>query len=247
MISGLEFLSFMTVTASEPVASHSHNCFELVYYIRGTGISTIDNTPFSYTGGSFCVILPGVAHSQSHHIDTEVIFIGFNFDNNPFALYNDLCKDNKEQTILDHMLKMKTELLEKNPHYIIKLEFLLKSLLIEVTRLKASSPSVDAEFTYIKRFIRENCSQKIDKELLSELSGYSYNRFRYLFKQDTGLSPLNYIIHHRIEKAKALLESSPHKVTAVAADCGFYDHSQFCAFFKRYTGMTPGEYRNEHS
>jgi AraC-like DNA-binding protein len=51
----------------------------------------------------------------------------------------------------------------------------------------------------------------------------------------------------RMEKAKQLLEKSSLKITAIAAQVGLRDATQFIVEFRRATGQTPGAYRQSHS
>lgn len=62
-----------------------------------------------------------------------------------------------------------------------------------------------------------------------------------LFKAEVGLSPHAYLIHFRLQQAKALLDNGDSAADA-AADCGFSDQSHFIRHFKAAYGVTPGQY-----
>ncbi|MBE6546671.1 MAG: helix-turn-helix domain-containing protein [Ruminococcaceae bacterium] len=70
--------------------------------------------------------------------------------------------------------------------------------------------------------------------------------FRKLFKQRMGISPRQFIIDLRIQKAKQLLSEGSLKIWAIAEACGFGDSYHFCKSFKQHTGMTPQEYRKSN-
>ncbi len=245
MRSYFEFLYYKTVYPQDHVPPHTHDCIELVYYISGSGTTSIDKTLFQYSPGTFSINLPGFTHDQEHCTDTQTIYIGFNYSDYPFRLENRLYHDGPDRIILSHLNEMKKEIIEKRSYYRIKLEDLLRSLLIEINRLGSDPTHPGDEFIYIRKFITENCTQTIDTRTLAEIAGYSYHRFRYLFKQETGSSPVNYILYQKIEKAKVLLATTSLTITAIASECGFYDHSQFCRYFRNNTGSTPGEYRKQ--
>ncbi|WP_256252817.1 AraC family transcriptional regulator [Paenibacillus sp. UNC496MF] len=63
-----------------------------------------------------------------------------------------------------------------------------------------------------------------------------------MFKQSTGLSPYQYFIRLRIEKAKMLLTSRGYTIGEIAAILGFTDQSHMNRQFKRITGLAPKEY-----
>ena len=76
---------------------------------------------------------------------------------------------------------------------------------------------------------------------IAHLSAYHFAR---QFKASTGLSPYQYVIVRRVERAQQLLrEGDDLSLAAVAAGAGFSDQSQFSHHFKRRLGMTPGQFR----
>jgi AraC family transcriptional regulator len=72
-----------------------------------------------------------------------------------------------------------------------------------------------------------------------DLSPFHFSR---VFKQHTGLSPYQFLLQQRIERAKQLLVRGEHSVSEVALAVGFYDQSHFSLHFKRLSGMTPGQF-----
>lgn len=65
---------------------------------------------------------------------------------------------------------------------------------------------------------------------------------RKLFIKDMGISPKQYIIEHRFQKAKSLLTDSVLPITAISEKCGFSSVYHFCRAFKQKAGQTPTEY-----
>jgi AraC family transcriptional regulator len=92
-------------------------------------------------------------------------------------------------------------------------------------------------------FIEEHLGSDIGIATLAELSGYSSDHFARLFKQGFGLSPYQYILQRRVERAKSLLRDRTHSITEVAMLCGFASQAHFHTTFKARTGVTPGVYR----
>lgn len=82
---------------------------------------------------------------------------------------------------------------------------------------------------------------------VSEIAGYlkiSPEYFRKIFKEKHGVSPRRYIILRRIETAKELILSDEVKRSEIFALVGYDSDSYFCTEFKRHTGQTPLEYKN---
>jgi AraC-like DNA-binding protein len=239
----LEFLYYTILDHTFYVNFHRHECFELVYYINGSGSTTIDGHTYRYSPNTFSIMIPGAYHDQKHDKKTEVIYIGFTYSQQPFEIHNSLYCDLPTESILNAMKFMKTEFVGRCKYSDIKLDSLLKSLLVDVGRTMDETVNREHVFAYIEMFIQENCGQKIDMRNLAQLSGYSYNRFRYLFKESTGQSPIEYILIQRINKAKRLLMQTQMGISDIAQECGFYDHSQFSHIFKRIEGITPYKYK----
>lgn len=95
--------------------------------------------------------------------------------------------------------------------------------------------------TYIKNYIQENLSELITVDHLVKLANMSKSSLFRLFKNELGITPMEYIIRERIHKAKVLLK----KTVSVKETCfslGFNDVNYFVRLFKSRVGVTPGAY-----
>jgi AraC family transcriptional regulator len=92
-------------------------------------------------------------------------------------------------------------------------------------------------------FIEEHLGSDIGIATLAALAGYSPDHFARLFKQSFGLSPYQYILQRRVERAKSLLRGRAHSIAEVAMLCGFASQAHFHTTFKARTGVTPGVFR----
>ena len=88
----------------------------------------------------------------------------------------------------------------------------------------------------------------IDKvKLYSEINalGVSRNRLIYLFKNQYGFTPVEYINKLRADKAAELLKCTDVSILDISLQCGFGCTSSFYGAFKRYYKVSPGEYRRQ--
>ena len=76
-----------------------------------------------------------------------------------------------------------------------------------------------------------------------ELSQLPERTFKRRFVQATGMAPLDYVHHVRLEEAKQMLERGSDPVEAIAVDVGYSDSSFFSRLFRRKVGLTPVQYR----
>lgn len=96
-------------------------------------------------------------------------------------------------------------------------------------------------------FIENNFEQKISVEELANMTAISRRNFVRRFKKATANTPLEYIQRVKIEAAKKSLESSTNNVSDVMFEVGYNDTKAFRNMFKKYTGLSPIEYRNKYN
>lgn len=91
--------------------------------------------------------------------------------------------------------------------------------------------------------VRADCSLPYSQLNLSRSLGLTPAYFCRLFREKTGQHFSTFLTRTRMEKAQSLLaEPGAHALGDVASACGYPNKSYFCQVFKKYTGMTPGEY-----
>ena len=92
-------------------------------------------------------------------------------------------------------------------------------------------------------YLNDNYTENVTVEQLAQLSNYSVAQFRKLFKRLMHLSPSHYITQVRLNAAKNLLRTTDKRITDIAVETGFCDHSHFIKAFRAATGQTPNEFR----
>jgi AraC family transcriptional regulator len=91
--------------------------------------------------------------------------------------------------------------------------------------------------------IETDLSQNLSLSVLANTVGLSEYHFLRMFKQSTGLTPHQYVIDQRIERAKELLQRTDMTVTEIAYLLGFSTPAHFTHHFRRKTGVTPSDLR----
>ena len=94
-----------------------------------------------------------------------------------------------------------------------------------------------------KGLYSENYSKKISLDEICRNLYLSTTYFSFIFKKETGQNYMEYLTGIRMEKAKELLGTTTKKVYEIAGDVGYSDYKYFTAQFKKYTGMSPKDYR----
>ena len=110
-------------------------------------------------------------------------------------------------------------------------------------RLSASRQSDDAVITRCQLWVADHYGEPSPVAAMTRLSGLAERSFVRRFQQATGLSPLQYVHHVRLEEAKQLLEGSEDSIEAIAGQVGYEDAGYFARLFKREVNLTPAQYR----
>lgn len=106
--------------------------------------------------------------------------------------------------------------------------------------------TVSSQVAKAESYIKENYSNpELSLNMITEHLAISTSYFSAIFKAKTGSTFVEYLTHVRMEKAKQILAFTDRRAYEVAEDVGFSDPHYFSVAFKRVTGVTPKEYRDQ--
>lgn len=97
--------------------------------------------------------------------------------------------------------------------------------------------------TLVTDYINEHLDRDLKLSDISAIAHISPYHFSRLFKQSLGVTPHQYILRSRINKAKYLLQHSKLSIAEIAIEVGFCDPSHLTRYFKRVFGATPKQFR----
>lgn len=117
-------------------------------------------------------------------------------------------------------------------------------LVMKIAKNNVDSERVDSRVRVAVKFINENYASKITLAQLAEMSYVSENYFSKLFMRAMKQNVTDYITSCRIEKAKEFLLQTDIKIGKIAEMVGVEDPAYFHRMFKKYTGMTPNNFRS---
>lgn len=101
----------------------------------------------------------------------------------------------------------------------------------------------DRQLLQVTDFINDRLVDDIKLSDLAQLLGVSPFHFSRLFKQSMGITPHQYLLQQRLERAKQLLKQTELSVMEIAMLCGFSSHSHLGKCLRQHTGMTPKSFR----
>ncbi len=250
--------------AGYEMKEHSHDFLMLYYAPSGSCTVMIDHTDYQLEQGDIAVIsahhLHGHRKSQSpiFHLGYENLYVkGCPVNSLPvdhpvvtpkryarqiYSCYRAIMEEQSEKEAgWELMTRVKS---------IEFLTWLIKEImpqespkLDQYIQLKMYDKGTIARM--ITAYFKENYMKKISVE---ELSHYTYLSTTYvtkIFKEETGSTPINYLISIRMNKAKDLLQDQTLSVKEVAKSVGYDDPYYFSKLFKKHCGISPTLYRKE--
>lgn len=128
-------------------------------------------------------------------------------------------------------------------------EGLIKMILSEHLEKKAQKNETSQRKTHCeeaKKYMQNNFHKRLTVEDVANHLCLSRAYLRNIFHQYNGLSPQQYLISLRIERAKELLQIGSFSVSSIAHSVGFSDVLVFSKFFKTHTGASPSDYKKKY-
>ena len=238
-------LVYYNHSPKEYVLAHKHNYYELVFYKEGEGHVDIYKEQKKYEKNSVFIVKPGVLHDEFSYTDSIVYIVLFESDE---PIKNTFTKISSEKAeLIDDWFNIAfDEYKNQNSKYEDYVNSLFKLILLETLRSTKHSNKKKNDYLYIrhaKKYIQENYVKDIDFQMLAKSSGYSYGRFRHIFKEGTNTTLKQYLLNVRLDTAKKHLEMTDKSVHDIGVLCGFSNDSQFVAFFTKNMGISPLKFR----
>jgi len=242
----LAFLQTTEFDHEHYVVNHSHQALEIVYYLQGSGTSSIDGMCHRYAQNTFTITPAGMAHDETHDDAVSTICLGLTHAG--LDAYQG-CWCDAEACLGSTMQRLLQEMHDQLPGH----EDICQGMLWEIRGLiqrltrntaKKHSPAVLVEraLTHILR----NEGQLSVEDLSNHLF-VSKSYLRHLFHEYSSQSPMRHIIQVRLARAEALLQQTDMPISKVADACGFDNPYYFSRLFTQVYGQSPTQFRRHNT
>ncbi len=248
---------------------HDHDFTEFTYILSGKGKYFVEGNVYEVAAGDVIMCNPGVKHQnivvnpKEPTVEFFAGFTDFHFKNMPpnsiilrdggYILHT---STNTKQEISRHCYEMIAE----NSSNQVGKYFMLKAHLIQIlllivrditvvedsSQLGCNFESYNKKYAVKKiiNYLNENYESKISLDQIAHNMYLSPVYISKIFKEETGESPINYLIKIRLEKAKdILLHSKGGSIKSIANKVGYEDVYHFSKLFKKYYGISPLYYK----
>lgn len=237
----------------------SHNDYVLHFVCSGKGTYVVNQTAYTLTKGDFFLIHP---HTKIHYYADDrdpwsYIWIGFQGENAATCI-EQAALDMQHLTgryddtalILSYIQEM---LLAKENTFTNELKrqvALLHIFTALIDKRQQSMAQISDELrtrpSYVQMacdYILDHYAENIKISQIAKHIGIDRSYMTNLFKEILGISPSEYLINCRLERAAQYLKTTDMRISSIAAKVGYQDALTFSKRFKHHYHMTPSEYR----
>ncbi|CAG7634980.1 HTH-type transcriptional activator Btr [Paenibacillus solanacearum] len=233
--------------------------------IRGKGTFTINGTHYPAEAGRLFSFAPGmvVERSSDPEQPLEYYFLRFHYTE---------CYEEKEQWIyrsaaesrfplegmytvtntpqLIYLFEQLDTLWKRRGHMTaMRRKIIIQELLLTLVadfRTQKAEGDTTAAIEQTQDYMVSHYQEPLTLESLAQMAGLSVSHYSRLFKKYVGYSPIDYLTHLRVDRAKELLVLSEYRLKSIAGSVGYTDEFYFSRIFKKVTGFSPREYAKKH-
>lgn len=245
---------------------HWHTELEVVRIVSGRLTLYVNNSEYDMSGGDVAIVSSGALHRAEPY---ECVYECAVFDisvasgyggRRVFDMMRPIISSDTEISVScpyakDVICELIDALARGEDYYELRVSSLITELVRTLYLAGAIEPMrADGGRGSNRRAAIALLIDKIEKEYSHRLSlcelaatvGMNEKYMCRIFKEFTGMTPLDYANRVRIDRACHNMTVNRMNVTEAAFECGFNELSYFSKVFKKYKGMSPGQYRRRY-
>ncbi|MDF2724290.1 MAG: transcriptional regulator, AraC family [Paenibacillus sp.] len=248
---------------AQPLRTTRHHSCWLI--IKGKGTVTINGTHYPAEPGKLFFYTPGMQVERRSDVEQPMEYYFFRFHytesyeekeqwiyrsqaESPFPLSGMYSLQNTPQII--YWMEQLLILWQRRGHVtamrrkIVLQEFWLA--LLQDFRAQKIAGDTTAAIEMTQEYMIQHYQEPLTLEALAQLVGLSVSHYSRLFKKVIGYSPIDYLTHLRMDRAKELLMMYDYRLKSIAHSVGYNDEFYFSRIFKKVVGLSPREYAKRH-
>lgn len=259
------FSEEMIRSFSERQGNHKHDVYHMLYFFNGANEILVANNPVEVRAGQLVLIDPDVFHSiaPARPDACEVYTFLFTYQNSsggllripfdrlihlltgvniePGPVYHDLNGN------LGSIFSSIEEIMSGSPELRLqKAAYCLGGAINELTALSIRATDrfqMPEDILGLRKYMARHLKEDISIQDLIDVSSLSRSTLMERFKKYCGVSPIDFLINARLERAKTFLVYSDKSIKEIAWECGFNSPFYFNKMFKKRIHITPGCFR----
>ncbi|PLR76708.1 hypothetical protein CU633_14210 [Bacillus sp. V3-13] len=235
---------------------HKHEHTEILFIQEGQGDFKINGAVYTLNRGDLLLINPHIEHGAAASVEMNIRGFSLTIANLQLSgLPKGSIIQSDDSPILkaqEHHMTINKYIEDINEEFKNKdlgsqeiISSLLQTLIIKILRTLHSTKSNDNSSISekVKKYISENYNSDISLNELANIVYVNPYHLAHTFKDEVGISPIQYLIKHRIEVAKSMLLHTNLTIREIAYKVGYPNANYFNLLFKKFTGQSPGKFR----
>lgn len=238
---------------------HTHSYAELFYVVGGMGHILIDQELHPVSPRQLVIINPNVMHTEVSLNASPLEYVVLGIEG--LELPADANTDSRFK-ILDHhdidsIWTCLRNILQESQNDLPGNETICQAYMeILVTRLMRSTnlalnddplPSSNSQCVTVRRYIDAHFKESLTLDHLAEVAHVNKYYLAHSFKEEFGVSPINYQLNRRIEESCYLLRQTDLSLSQISRILGFSSPSYFSQIFRKTKQTSPSEFRKQAS
>ncbi len=226
--------------------NHSHNHYEIIITTLGDGVTLVQGDERTVSKGTVAVMPPNISHSHFSKDGYSDMFI--HVEDFEMNIKSPLFCLDETGAILTLGKMLLTVFIQREENHQAISDSLLCAIYEYIIKLSGGI----SKYEFVQRFkdiLTLNLSNpNLDIGCEAYKMGISFDYMRHCFKEETNQTPLEYLTKMRLSQAKRHLRQNKfYSIGEIACLCGFSDRYYFSRCFKKHTGLSPKEYRENVS
>lgn len=245
-----------------PTSENHHGLWQLrSASVAAERLKTRSFIPYAKVRGDVTTVPAGALANIRLHTSAKLLYIAFDCDyisgivtemDRPANVQPRLFVGTRDPALLSLLQLLHDEMENGFASGAVYSESLAHALAIRLLHLdcpaqssgsKSAFPLPQRVLARVQDMIEGNLHQNLSLQELARKSGYSRTHFIRMFRAATGLTPHQFLLSRRLDRATMLLRHRENPLAAVAAQCGFASQSHMTDVFRQRFGLTPGEFR----
>ncbi len=152
--------------------------------------------------------------------------------------------DKRKKEMLKDKLRKYGEYLIEHSDFKVPVEEQLDIMVNKLKEPNADNSKEQSVVNIVKNYLEQHFNDNISRKDIESLVHLNEDYLNRVYKQSTGYSLMEYIQYYRIMVAKRMLVNSKMSIGDISTQIGYDSPAYFSKIFKKFTGVTPAEYRN---
>jgi AraC-like DNA-binding protein/quercetin dioxygenase-like cupin family protein len=248
-----------------PLELHIHEgMMEIVLIVKGKQIYTVTGNNYLVRSGEIFITFPDEPHSTAGYPEDKSLLYFLIIDLEKLKAGFIGCDDEDGKLIVQSLTGIKrrvfkgSECLKPMLDKVITAYYsdypfkntiirnLISGFIINIIESERIDETWDSScMQKVLDYIEQNICENINVPMLAEFAGLSEARFKINFRKQIGIPPREYVLRRKIDAAKSMLKNSDITITELAHELSFSSSQYFSTVFKRFTLVSPKEFRNK--